>query len=187
MCLVGRTTEKEPRKEALLSVWTGRAAEKDWPKRPSDCQLQEARKKTLIGPSPQKAMAAHSSTLAWKIPWTEEPGRLQSMGSLRVRQDWATSRSLFTFLHWRRQCVSMRARCTLPWCLTLWDPVDCGLPGFSVKEECSPGKDIGVGCHFLLERYISCCPSCQLPWVPGAARSSVTQVPASHLALQGQI
>ena len=37
------------------------------------------------------------STLAWKIPWTEEPGRLQSMGSLGVRHDWATSLSLFTF------------------------------------------------------------------------------------------
>ena len=42
-----------------------------------------------------KAMATHSSTLAWKMPWTEEPGRLQSMGSLRVRHDWATSLSLF--------------------------------------------------------------------------------------------
>ena len=39
----------------------------------------------------------HSSTLAWKIPWMEEPSRLQSMGSLRVRQDWANSLSLFTF------------------------------------------------------------------------------------------
>ena len=36
---------------------------------------------------PEKAMAPHSSTLAWKIPWTEEPGRLQSMGSLRVGHD----------------------------------------------------------------------------------------------------
>ena len=41
-------------------------------------------------------MATHSSTLAWKIPWMEEPGRLQSMGSLRVGHDWATSLSLFT-------------------------------------------------------------------------------------------
>ena len=41
-------------------------------------------------------MAPHSSTLAWKIPWTEEPGRLQSMGSLRVGHDWATSPSLFS-------------------------------------------------------------------------------------------
>ena len=36
-------------------------------------------------------------------PWTEEPGRLQSMGSLRVRHDWATSLSLFTFMHWKRK------------------------------------------------------------------------------------
>ena len=42
-------------------------------------------------------MAPDSSTLAWKIPWTEEPGRLQSMGSRRVRHDSATSLSLFTF------------------------------------------------------------------------------------------
>ena len=42
----------------------------------------------------EKAMAPHSSTLAWKIPWTEEPGRLQSTGSLRVGHDWATSLSL---------------------------------------------------------------------------------------------
>ena len=48
-------------------------------------------------------MAPHSSTLAWKIPWMEEPGRLQSMGSLRVGHDWATSLSLFTFMHWRRK------------------------------------------------------------------------------------
>ena len=40
----------------------------------------------------EKETATHSSTLAWKIPWTEEPGRLQSMGSQRVGHDWATSR-----------------------------------------------------------------------------------------------
>ena len=48
-------------------------------------------------------MAPHSSTLAWKILRTEEPGRLQSMGSLRVGHDWATSLSFFTFMHWRRK------------------------------------------------------------------------------------
>ena len=42
----------------------------------------------------EKAMAPHSSTLAWKIPWTEDPGGLQSMGLLRVRHDWVTSLSL---------------------------------------------------------------------------------------------
>ena len=51
-------------------------------------------------------MAPHSSTLAWKIPWTEEPGRLQSMRSRRVKHDWVTSLSLFTFLHWRRKWQS---------------------------------------------------------------------------------
>ena len=54
----------------------------------------------------QKAMAPHSSAPAWKIPWTEEPGRLQSMGSLRVGHNWATSLSLFTFMHWRRKWQS---------------------------------------------------------------------------------
>ena len=49
----------------------------------------------------EKAMAPHSSTLAWKIPWMEEPGGLQSLGSLRVRHDWETSLSLF--MHWRRK------------------------------------------------------------------------------------
>ena len=56
-----------------------------------------------IRASLEKAMAPHSSTLAWKIPWTEEPGGLQSRESLRVGHDWATSLSLFTFMHWRRK------------------------------------------------------------------------------------
>ena len=54
----------------------------------------------------EKAMAPHSSTLAWKIPWAEEPGGLQSMGSLRVGHDWTTSLSLFSFLHWRRKLAT---------------------------------------------------------------------------------
>ena len=48
-------------------------------------------------------MATHSSTLAWKIPWTEEPGGLQSVASLRVGHNWVTSLSLYTFIHWRRK------------------------------------------------------------------------------------
>ena len=63
----------------------------------------------------EKAMAPHSSTLAWKIPWMEEPGGLQSMGSRRVGHDWATSFSLFTFMHWRRK----------------WQPTPVHLPGKS--------------------------------------------------------
>ena len=70
-------------------------------------------------------MAPHSSTLAWKIPWMEEPGGLQSMGSLRVGQDSATSLSLFTFLHWRRQ----------------WQPTPVFLPGES------QGRGSLMGCR----------------------------------------
>ena len=46
-------------------------------------------------------MATHSSTLAWKILWMEEPGRLQSMGSLRIGCDFT-----FTFMQWRRKWQS---------------------------------------------------------------------------------
>ena len=49
----------------------------------------------------EKAMATHSSTLAWEIPWTEELGRLQSMGSRRVGHNWANALSLFSYMHWR--------------------------------------------------------------------------------------
>ena len=63
----------------------------------------------------EKAMGTHFSTLAWKIPWTKEPGRLQSMESWRVRHDRATSLSLFTFMHWRRK----------------WQPTPSFLPGKS--------------------------------------------------------
>ena len=72
-------------------------------------------------------MASHSSTFAWKIPWTEEPGGLQSMGSLELD---TTERlhfhfSLFTFMHWRRK----------------WQPTPVFLPGES------QGWGILVGCH----------------------------------------
>ena len=56
-------------------------------------------------------MAVHSSTLPWKIPWMEEPGRLQSMGSLRVGHDWATSLSHFTFMQWSRKCNPLQCSC----------------------------------------------------------------------------
>ena len=73
----------------------------------------------------EKAMAPHYSTLAWKIPWTEEPGGPQSMGLLRVRHDWATSLWLFTFMHWRRK----------------WQPTPVFLPGES------QGRGRLVGCR----------------------------------------
>ena len=73
----------------------------------------------------EKAMAPHSSALAWTIPWTEEPGRLQSMGSLRVGHDCVSSLSLSAFMHWRRK----------------WQPTPVFLPGESW------GWQSLVGCH----------------------------------------
>ena len=73
----------------------------------------------------EKAMAIHSSTLAWKIPWMEEPGRLKSMGSWRVGHNRVTSLSLFTFIHWRRK----------------WQPTPVFLPGES------QGQGSLVGCR----------------------------------------
>ena len=61
----------------------------------------------------ERAMAPHSSTLAWKIPWTEELGRLQSIRLLRVGHNWVTSLSLFTFTHWRRKLQPTQL--FLPW------------------------------------------------------------------------
>ena len=76
----------------------------------------------------EKAMAPHSNTLAWKIPWTEEPGRLQSMGSLRVGHNWAASLSLFTFMHRRRKW--QLAPVFLPGeSQGRWSLVGCGLWG----------------------------------------------------------
>ena len=73
----------------------------------------------------EKAMAPYSSTLTWKTPWMEEPGGLQSMGSLRVGHDWVTSLSLFTSMHWRRK----------------WQPTLILLPGES------QGRGSLVGCR----------------------------------------
>ena len=75
----------------------------------------------------EKAMAPHSSTFAWKIPWTEKPGGLQSMGSRRVGHDWETSLSLSlsTLIHWRRK----------------WQPTLVFLPGES------QGQGSLVGCR----------------------------------------
>ena len=76
-------------------------------------------------PIVEKAMATHSSTLAWEILWTEEPGWLQSMGSWRVGHNWVASLSLFTFMHWRRK----------------WKPTPVFLSGKS------QGQRSLVGCH----------------------------------------
>ena len=78
-----------------------------------NCRLAGSSIWDFLGKNMEKAMAPHSSTLAWKIPWMEEPGGLQSIGSLRVGHDCSTSLSLFTFMHWRRK----------------WQPTPVFLPG----------------------------------------------------------
>ena len=61
--------------------------------------MRETRVQPLGWEDPlEKETATHSSNFAWKIPWTEEPGGLQSMGSQRVGHDWATSLH-FTIIH----------------------------------------------------------------------------------------
>ena len=96
--------------------------------------------------SKEKAMAPHSSTLAWKLPWTEKPGRLQSVGSRRVR-NWATSLSLFTFMHWRRK----------------WQPTPAFLPG----ESQGRGSLVGCCLRGLTE-------SDQLKWPSSSSKESKT-------------
>ena len=76
---------------------------------------------TLYARQLEKAMASHSSTLAWKIPWMEEPGRLKSMGSPRVRHEFTFT---FTFMDWGRK----------------WQPTPVFLPGES------QGRGSLVGC-----------------------------------------
>ena len=65
----------------------------------------------------EKEMATHSSTLVWKIAWMEEPGGLQSMGSLRVGHDWATSLSLFHFLALEKEMATHSSilACKIAW------------------------------------------------------------------------
>ena len=80
----------------------------------------------LMLPKADLTLHSRMSGSRWVItPWTEEPGRLQSTGSWRVRHDWATSLWLFTFMHWRRK----------------WQPTLVFLPGKS------QGWRRLVGCH----------------------------------------
>ena len=68
--------------------------------------MQEMQVPSLDQEDPlKKGMATHSSSLAWRIPWTEEPGKLMSIGSQRVRPDWAAD-TLWINYSWRRRSLS---------------------------------------------------------------------------------
>ena len=136
----------------------------------------------------EKGTATHSSILAWRIPWTVEPGRLQSMVWQRVGHDWVT----FTFTHLFLRCSLPLTRCTYPLtftkgnffiiiclatyahakslqsCPTLCNPMDCSPPGSSIHGILW-GKNTGVGCHALLQGIFltqgsNLCLLCLLHW-----------------------
>ena len=122
--------------------------------------------------------------LTGKIPWMEDPGGLQSMGLLRVRHDWATSLSLFTFMHWRRK----------------WQPTPVLLPGkphgWRSLEGCSPwgrwGLDTTERLHFHFS--LSCigegngnplqCSCLGNPWDGGPLWAAVYGVAQSRTQLK---
>ena len=118
---------------AMLEVWKRSANSRllfvpSWPRQ----RIRSGSNFLPVIIIPEMAMAAHSSTLlAWKIPWAEEPGGLQSMGSRRVGHNWVTSLSLFTFMPWRRK----------------WQPTPVFLPG----ESQGWGSLAGC-CHMGLHR-----------------------------------
>ena len=97
-------------------------------------------------------------TFAWKIPWMEEPGRLQSMGSLRVGHDWATSLSLFTLMHWRRK----------------WQPTPVFVPG----ESQGRGSLVAAVCGVAQSRT-------RLKWL--SSSSSITKVAESEIFINAFI
>ena len=131
MCLMHQTTEKDPSQGSPLSAQMGGAIEKDWPKRPSDRQLQEAQKMTLIGP--------------YLLPWRHSV----SLNTWRHQGPHKPS-SCTTFTlnsHWGRAATGKKSLASmhtgsLQSCPTLCSPVDCGLPGFC--QVVSPGKNTGV-------------------------------------------
>ena len=115
----------------------------------------------------EKAMAPHSSTLAWKILWTEEPGRLQSIGLLRVGHDSATSLSLFT--HTLEKEMATRSS-VLAWRIPgTGEPG--GLPSLGLYRVGHDWSNLAAAASFILEqlpvnflygKYRSICGSCSL-------------------------
>ena len=121
----------------------------------------------------EKTMAAQSSILACKIQWTEEPGRLQSLGSQRVRHNWATSLSLFLTTgppgkskHWLSEgCSCSVAFNSLPWSVALQAPLSTRF--FS--------KSTWVACHFLLQGIFP-----DQGWNSSLLRWQADSLPLSH-------
>ena len=122
--------------------------------------VQEIRVQSLGKEDPlEKEMATHSRTVAWKIPWTEEPGRLQSIGSQRVGHEWVTSlsysqRGLPRWRYWKRNCLPVQEmQETQVWSLGREDDLEEGMAtpssilawGIPWTEE--PGRLQFIGSH----------------------------------------
>ena len=172
VCLTHGTTQKDPREGSPLSVWMEGDVEKNWPKRLSHPQLQQAWRRlwqghnscgggslcpcTLVStrvPASQAAVPTSWSTLTGAELTQAKMSAFMHPGSLGSGQ-------LFTAL-WTVACQASRQE--------YWNLL------------------ANTGCHTLLEHCISCCPSRQLPWGPGAARAPAAQAaaPPPHLGLTG--
>ena len=104
----------------------------------------------------ENGMVMYSSILAWGIPWTEELGSLSSMGSQRVGHNWETNTlsshcwcDLILFCPYNSIIVVAAAAESCQSYPTLCDPIDHSPTGSHPWD--SPGKNTGVGCHFLLQ------------------------------------
>ena len=154
MCLMHQTTGGPQARAPPLSAWTGRATEKDWPKRPSDLQLQEAGKKT------DRALTPAAEAVHAPAPLVPPGPRKPSSGTpFTLNSHWGRAAT------GKKRLASMRAG-SLRLCPTLCNPVDCGLPGslsggFSREEYWRVLAN--TGWHALLEHCISCCLSCRPP------------------------
>ena len=108
--------------------------------------MQEMWVRSLAKEDPlEKEMAIHSSILAWETPWTEEPDRIQSMGSRRVRHNWSNLACLHTYRLYNYFCQVASVVSGSLWPLRLQ-------PSRLLCPWDSPGKNTGVGGHFLLQR-----------------------------------
>ena len=161
--------------KGALSVWMGGATKKDWPKRPSDCQLQRLEKRLWEGHTSCSGGSSCPCTLV--MPGSPQAKQLHLLhGQLSLGQS----------CHRQESCVYvLRVTSVLSdslWPCRLWPSrLLCQGGQFSRQEHWSVLAN--AGCHTLLEHYISCSPSCQPPWVPGAARAPATQAaaPPPHL------
>ena len=110
----------------------------------------------------KKEMATHSNILAWRIPWREEPGGLQSMGSQRVGHSLAVERTHTSYVLFSSQqpfcCGSVTQSCP-----TLCDPTDCSTPGYPVLHHLSLLRLMFIELAMLSSHLIFCHP---LPLLP---------------------